>query len=483
MTEHPLIGPHVLAAVRAELERRKWRWKDTLYPDRGPLARAKYHKHLDFFAAGASYRQRALIAANRVGKTIAGAYEVACHLTGEYPAWWQGWRFDAKRAGRGCRIWVAGDTAGTVRDIIQHVLMGAEHGSAMIPRERIYDKRMRAGVPNALDMVWVNHATGKRSQVQFKSYDQRRESFQGTEQDVIWLDEECPEDVYAECLTRTMTTGGRVMLTFTPLKGITPVVLAFLPGGKAAEAGTADDRHVTMLGWDDAPHLSEEAKAELLAAFPVHEREARSKGVPMLGSGKIYPCREEDLLVEPFAIPDHWPRAYGLDVGWNRTAAVWGALDRETDTWYLYDEHYGSQAEPAVHAAAIRGRGEWVRGVIDPASRGANQADGRRLVEEYRKLGLDLEFADNAVEAGIHACWTRMTSGRLKVFQSCSNWRNEWRLYRRDEKGKVVKENDHALDAGRYLVMSGAAVAQTKPVKRMEVTAMPVHFGSAGWMA
>jgi len=71
--------------------------------------------------------------------------------------------------------------------------------------------------------------------VQFKSYDQGREAFQGTEQDGIWLDEEPPEDVYTECLLRTMTNNGLVMLTFTPLRGMSSVVLAFLPGGAVPE--------------------------------------------------------------------------------------------------------------------------------------------------------------------------------------------------------------------------------------------------------
>lgn len=115
-----------------------------------------------------------------------------------------------------------------------------------------------------------------------------------------------------------------------------------------------------QIDWDDVPHLSDNDKAELIASIPPHQREARSKGIPALGSGVIYPVQESDWVVEPFEIPRHWPRAFALDVGWNRTAAIWGAWDRESDTVYAYDEYYVSEAPPQVHADAIRGRGAWI---------------------------------------------------------------------------------------------------------------------------
>jgi hypothetical protein len=217
------------------------------------------------------------------------------------------------------------------------------------------------------------------------------------------------------------------------------------------------------IGWDDCPHLDERTKAELLEAIPPYQREARSKGIPSLGSGMIYPVPEDVWLVDDFAIPQHWPRAFGLDVGWNITAAVWGAYNADTDTVYFYSEHYVGQAGPAIHADAIRSRGLWIPGVIDPASAGASQVDGKKLIEEYADFGLDLQPADNAVEAGIMAQWRRMSSGRLKVMRSLTNWRSEQRLYSRDENGKIVKKRDHALDAGRYLLMSGMQRAITRP--------------------
>lgn len=222
-------------------------------------------------------------------------------------------------------------------------------------------------------------------------------------------------------------------------------------------------RAVIMAGWDDVPHLSEKDKAELLKSLPPHQRDARSKGIPSLGAGAIYPVPEEDIKVSPFILPEHWPRAYGMDVGWNRTAAVWGAHDRDAGVWYLYSEHYRGQAEPSIHTAAIKGRGSWIPGAIDPASRGRSQKDGENLLEVYQDQGLILRQADNAVEAGIHAVFELLSTGQLKVFSTMQNWFKEYRLYRRDENGKIVKENDHAMDGTRYLVMTGRDLAITKP--------------------
>lgn len=216
--------------------------------------------------------------------------------------------------------------------------------------------------------------------------------------------------------------------------------------------------------WDDVPHLSAEDKKAQWDSIPPYQREARTKGIPALGSGVIYPVPESTYLVEPFDLPDYWPRAYGMDVGWNRTAAIWGAWDRQNDTVYLYSEHYMGEAPPQIHADAIRGRGVWIPGAIDPASAGSGQLDGRKLVDEYRDLSLDLALADNAVEAGIHAVYRRLASGRLKVFRTCFNFMSEIRLYRRDEKGKIVKERDHLMDAARYLIMTGMSRGITEAV-------------------
>lgn len=213
---------------------------DTYYPDEGPLRRELYAKHLKFFRGGVEHRERLFMAANRVGKTEGvGGYETTLHLTGEYPHWWEGRRFD-----RPISAWAAGKTNETTRDIVQAKLFGRVEGSGpskrfagtgLVPGDRIDDTGWRGGFPDLADTVAIKHKSGGISRLGIKSYQQGRGSFEGTEQDVVWLDEEPPLDIYVECLVRTMTTDGLVMITFTPLEGMSETVLSFLQDGKIPE--------------------------------------------------------------------------------------------------------------------------------------------------------------------------------------------------------------------------------------------------------
>lgn len=211
-----------IAHIRAELLRRKQNRIESFFPEHGPHRRELYPKHLEFFAAGAAHRERLFLAGNRTGKTESGAFEVACHMTGKYPPWWTGKRFKEAQ-----NWWIAGDTSKTVRDIQQFKLLGppGEFGTGMIPMSSLGPTKPKTGIPDAVESFYVKHVTGEYSRGMFKSYDQRRESFQGTEMHGgIWLDEEFPMDIYTECRTRLMTTEGLLIMTFTPLNGYTEVV-------------------------------------------------------------------------------------------------------------------------------------------------------------------------------------------------------------------------------------------------------------------
>lgn len=224
-------------------------------------------------------------------------------------------------------------------------------------------------------------------------------------------------------------------------------------------------RFVQQITWQDVPHLTTAQKDRLYAAIPPHQREARTTGTPQLGAGAIYPVAESDIVCDPFAIPDFFPQCYALDVGWKVTAGLWAAHDPNTDILYLYSEHYVGETLPPVHAAAIRARGTWIPGVIDPAARGRGQKDGSRLMIDYQQLGLDtLTASENALEAGIYEVWIRLSTGRLKVFKTLNNWFQEFRLYQRDEKGRVKDgQADHLMDCTRYIILSGLARATVRP--------------------
>jgi phage terminase large subunit-like protein len=233
------------AELEAQLEKRNTTIREIRtnriqdqFPFTGPFRRELYPKHMEFFAAGAEHTERCFMAGNRVGKTRAGACEATYHLTGSYPDWWVGKRFDHPVEG-----WAAGSTNQTVRDIIQAELLGKLApdkesrpedpiglGTGMIPADAIRAiNRRSGGVKDSIESAYIRHVSGGTSLLGFKTYDQGRRSFEGTGKHFVWVDEECPFDVYIEALTRTMTTKGIIYLTFTPLRGMSEVVLHFLP--------------------------------------------------------------------------------------------------------------------------------------------------------------------------------------------------------------------------------------------------------------
>jgi phage terminase large subunit-like protein len=225
-----------LQAVEAEQLRREQSRIETYYPDAGPYRRQLYEKHLLFFRLGAQYRERMLMAANRVGKSTCGAYETTLHLTGMYPAWWEGRRFTHAISGV-----AAGDSALSVRDVLQQKLCGkltrspgdaitesVGLGTGMIPKAAIHSVISKPGLPNAIEMISVSHVSGGISTLKLRSYEQGAEVFRGSEEHWVWVDEECPQDVYSELLTRTMTVNGSMISTFTPLAGVTSLVRQFM---------------------------------------------------------------------------------------------------------------------------------------------------------------------------------------------------------------------------------------------------------------
>ena len=213
----------------------------SLYPDTGPLRRGLYAKHLAFFRAGAErdqngepFNERCVMGANRSGKTLACSYEHTCHLTGWYPTWWEGFRFNRAIVG-----WAAGEDSKSVRESLQAMFLGSpgSFGTGLVPHGNLIQISPRAGVPDAIDSVTIRSAFGGNSRLLFKSYDQGRESFQAAHVDVMQFDEEPPADIYSEGLTRTMSTipgepNGLVIAGFTPLHGLSSVVLAYMPGGQ-----------------------------------------------------------------------------------------------------------------------------------------------------------------------------------------------------------------------------------------------------------
>jgi phage terminase large subunit-like protein len=197
-----------------------------------------YPKQAVFHAAGAAHRKRLFMAGNQLGKTLAGSFEWAMHLTGLYPDWWEGKRFDGP-----VRLWAAGETRTSTRDTVQKLLVGEpekeeEWGGGAIPRAMLGTIKRATSAPNCLDSLTVRHRSGGTSTLLFKAYEQGRAKWQGDTLHGVWFDEEPPLDIYSEGLTRTNATDGIVMLTFTPLKGMSEVVRMYLADGGSGAVET-----------------------------------------------------------------------------------------------------------------------------------------------------------------------------------------------------------------------------------------------------
>lgn len=437
-----------------------------------------YAKQVEFHAAGKSNRERLLMAANQVGKTLAAGAEVAMHLTGRYPSWWAGYV-----ALKPEPWWASGVTSESTRDNPQRILLGRIGciGTGMIPKDAIVDVNPRRGVPDAMDTVIVKHGGGgdvqsSECQLGFKSYDQGREKWQGETLGGVWYDEEPPEDIYTEGLTRTNVGLRPTMITFTPLQGMSAVVRRFLLD---KFAGT----HVTTMTIEDAEHYTSEQRASIIATYPEHERDARTKGVPQFGSGRVFSgVTREQVKVDAFPIPKHWSQICGIDFGWSHpSAAVRLAWDRDSDIVYVIAAHRQRQQTPLMFSATVKPWGDWLPWSWPHDGRQSggkfDAKEQKQLQEIYKGHGLKMlhqhaQFEDgtNGVESGVQDMLDRMMSGRWKVFSHLAEWFEEFDIYHRKD-GLIVKLNDDLISASRYAYMMrrmGAKENAAKPSLKYE---------------
>ncbi|MCC7047192.1 MAG: hypothetical protein IT562_10805 [Alphaproteobacteria bacterium] len=401
----------------------------------------------------------------------AGGFEAALHLTGDYPDWWVGRRWD-----RPTRGWMAGETSLAVRDILQKKLCGEPgvdeaFGTGMIPKDRFADKPSLArGVTDAFDTIQVRHKSGGVSVARFKSYEQGRAKFQGETLDWLWFDEEPPEDVYSEGLTRTVATGGMAFTTFTPLKGRSSVVMRFLDE-------PSPDRAVVTMTIDDALHIPAEERARIIAGYLPHEREARARGVPTLGSGRVFMASEESITEAAIeAVPDHWVKLWGIDFGIGHPfGAALVAWDRDNDVLHVLHCIRVADALPIMHAQAMKKVAAAVPVAWPRDGTNRDARSGEPLAAGYSEHGL-LMMPEHATwpdgslstEAGIMEMDERMQSGRFKVAAHLSDWLEEFRFYHRKD-GQIVKIKDDLMSATRIAVM-------------MKRFAKAVKLGSAGFV-
>ncbi len=448
-----------LAELLTALDRRKQTHRLEYYKPYG--YQLAFHNALGF-KTDKPASQRALMAGNQVGKTFAGAMEGAIHLTGRYPEWWKGYRFN-----RPINMLVGGLTNESVRDICQKELFGdptddRQLGYGSIPIDAIGKTTRKAGVPNALDTAQVRHVSGLWSKVSFRAYEQGAKKHMGSRIDLGWLDEEPPEDIWSQYIRGTLSTRGILYITFTPEEGVTKVVYGFINEIKQGQA-------LIRATWDDAPHMNHDRREQLLMAIPPHQREMREKGVPLMGSGLVYAVPESEITCDSIEIPNHWPKIVAVDFGIDHGfAAVWIAWDRDRDIAYVIDAYKASGEKVSEHVSQLNRRGNWIPVIWPHDGLNREKSSGEPLAESYRKEGANMwhePFSNppapgtdegkggNSVEYGIEHILHRMQTKRFKVFKNLTGILDEARMYHRED-GKIVKQFDDLMDAMRYSCLS-----------------------------
>lgn len=427
-----------------------------------------YPKQRQFHDFGSTKRERLLMAGNQQGKTYSAAAETALHLTGDYPKDWLGKKFT-----KPIKMWAAGESSTIVRDTQQSLLCGppgveTEFGTGLIPKNSFHDKpSLTRGVTDALDTIQVTHRTDGVedgvSILSFKSYEQGRTKFQAGTLDAVWLDEEPDENIYGEVLARITATKGIIYMTFTPLKGRTKVVCRYIDE-------YSPDRVIVNMQIEDALHIPPEERQKIIDGYQKHEREARTRGTPILGSGAIFTESEENVVEQPVRpVPLHWAKLWAIDFGIGEDhafAAVLLLWDRDTDVVHVHHVIKMVGALPINHAAAMKAIGADVP-VAWPQDGTAREKSGAVVSSLYKKEGLRM-LPDHATfvqggystEAAVIEIQEREKNGKFKISSTCSDYLEERRFYHRKD-GKIIHVRDDIVSATQKGIMM---LRHSKPV-------------------
>jgi phage terminase large subunit-like protein len=424
-----------------------------------------YPTQLAFFAAGASgVHQRLIYGGNQSGKTLSASAEVAWHMTGDYPDWWMGKRFD-----KPIRCWAVGESGQLVRDTLQKKLCGdQEFGTGVIPLESFGKKPvMVPGGTGAVDTLFVTHQADGivdgTSSLTFKSFEMSRKKLQGESIDLIWIDERPEEDIYSELLARTSATDGQLIVSYTPV-------------GEGAAAGVtykflsepSSDRAVFRIRSDEVRHISDARREELASGYADHEREARMEGTPQLGTGPIFPLELLPTIVKSFdpdrGIPSYARWLVGIDFGFGHPfAAALIAWTHDIGQVWVIDSFRMERSSALYHVQRIHAMTRGLRIPIAWPHDGAqhDKGSGLPLSGQYKSFGANMLHSHavnhgtktNVVEPALAEMREMMFTGKLTIAGHNNELLEEMRNYHRDEDFRIVKQRDDLVSALRYAIM------------------------------
>lgn len=411
-----------------------------------------------FIKKTSEYLSCNLMAANRVGKTKVGLDLDVWHATGDYPDGFEGYRFTHPPL-----IWLLGYSGEKIRDILQRPIFGTYSGGylsgGIIPKSRIVSCLPMSGTSGAVREVRVRSDLGGESVVQFWSYSQGQHALMGDSVDWYHIDEE-PEDpeIQPQVITRTATgdkgRGGRGISTFTPENGKTELVTRLMDNPSPQE-------FLMRVSWDDAPHLTKEIREALLSMYPAHQRDMRTKGLPLMGAGLIFDLDLEEIFIPAISRPSHWKVINGMDFGWDHPQShiqLWHDLD--ADIIYIANAWRESKKQPFEAWNAVK---EWAEGFPTAWPADGLQTEKGSAKEQrsyYSGAGWTMlsEHATwasggNGVEHGLMELYNRIKNKKIFIFNHLADVKDELTQYHRNSKGKIVKVKDDLIDAIRYAYM------------------------------
>lgn len=439
-----------------------------------------YDYQMEMFNAGATHKARFACLANRCGKTFSGAREMSYHLTGLYPDWWEGHKFNEP-----IKAWAIGITTDSTRKVLQYELLGTIDardvdmvGTGAISRDHININALEKDGPSAKVVRVAHHDKNGEvdgiSELEFRSTQQGLQVLMGTSQHFIWLDEEAPQhslEIFSQCSTRTATTDGRVLITATPENGETPLIQKFYE---------TEQLFIHHVGWDQVPHLSEKVKNDLIATYPSWEVECRTKGMPSKGSGAIFKVDDEFISFPSITPKANWPIVAGVDFGRSRdpSTIVFSALDPDTGVSYMFEEHYlDKDRSPAAMARIILESKYPQIPVVVPHDGNSVSTDGGNETRAtiMRNAGCnmmrstfsnpsdiqnsitDIRKKHMGKEGGLAWMDHQFRDGKMKVCEHLLHFFREKRSYfyvTRGGKTMPKDGDDHIIDAARISALS-----------------------------
>lgn len=474
---------YLRALEEDDIETLNWCLEQVAYDESYRVIRGfhPYGFQQELFEAGASFMSRFACFSNRCGKTFSGAREMAYHLTGKYPEWWSGYRFD-----RPIKAWAIGITGDSTRKVLQLELLGTmdarqadKLGSTAISRDDIIMESLeRDGTRILMSRIQHYNSRGEpdgESVLEFRTTSQGVHTLMGTSQDFIWLDEEDEfnsMEIYSQCMTRLATTNGRLLMTATPENGLTPLIQKFMD--------TPDEMWIGHVGWDKAEHLTEEVKASLIASYPEWEIPMRTQGIPSAGSGAIFKVLDSDITVPATQPLDNWRIVAGVDFGRSRdpSTVVFCALNPDNDQTIIFHEEYLDEDRSPENIARVILSSPYPQiPVVVPHDGNGVATDGgsdtRAVIMKREGCNvmagtfsnpIEVQNTINSVykkhmgkEGGLTWMAHKFKNGSLKVGDNLLHFfkeKNSYFYVERNGKSQPKDGNDHIIDAARIAVLS-----------------------------